>query len=239
MYAHRRSVQDGLLSSHGEASRYYVSFLDNHDQPQRYYYHDAHGTYDTQVPLALALLFFLPGVPCLYYGTEAGLHGSGSNESVREALWGKPGAFDLTHPFAQAIQQLSAVRDSTPALRYGRHYLRPVSGDGHTFGIGDWQAGVVAFSRILAGTEVLVIANTNPGGSWLGYVIVDRDLSPEGSRLNLLWSHPAGAANSLTVAAASDVRVGEPDGSTGYGPLSVVEVELAPMQVAVLASSAG
>jgi len=35
--------------------------------------------YDDQVTLGLACLFSLPGIPCLYYGTEQGLHGSGSD----------------------------------------------------------------------------------------------------------------------------------------------------------------
>ena len=31
--------------------------------------------FDDQVTLALACLFALPGIPCVYYGTEQGLHG--------------------------------------------------------------------------------------------------------------------------------------------------------------------
>jgi len=224
MYNHRIAVQDGLLSSHGEASRYYVSFLENHDQSARFYDKD-HGTVDAQVPLALALLFFSPGIPCVYYGTEAGLHGSGGNESVREALWGDPNAFDLNLPFAQAIQQLAAVRDANPTLRYGRlHYIRPISGDGHSFVAGVWQDGVAALSRILYDTEALVVANTNPTASWSGYVIVDRDINPCGSTLTALW--PAGAPN-LPVSELANAIVAEPNGSTGSGPLSVVNVELA------------
>jgi len=235
MYSHRIAVQDGLLSSHGEASRYYVSFLDNHDQPNRFYYDDGKGTYDGQVPLGLALLFFSPGIPCVYYGTEAGLHGSGGNESVREALWGDPNAFELTNlPFTQAIQQLTAVRDANPALRYGRHYIRPISGDGQGFGTGVWPDGVVALSRILYDTEALVVANTNPNGPWNGYIIVDRDINPPGSTLSALW--PAGASN-LPVSQRTNVTVAEPDGSTGTGPLSVVTVQLAPMQTLVATST--
>ena len=41
--------------------------------------------------MGLACLYSLPGVPCLYYGTEQGLHGHGSDPAVREALWGGPG----------------------------------------------------------------------------------------------------------------------------------------------------
>lgn len=239
MYSHRLAVQDGLLSSHGEASRYYVSFLDNHDQTSRFYYDDGQGTYDRQVPLGLALLWFLPGIPCLYYGTEAGLHGSGGNESVREALWGDPAAFALPDlPFTQAVQQFSAIRDANPALRYGRHYTRPISGDGQSFGTGVWPGGVVAFSRILYDTEALVVANTNPASSWNGDVIVDRDINPSGSALSALW--PAGAP-SLPVSQRTNVTVAEPDGSTGTGPLSVVTVQVPPMTalVAISAPSAG
>ncbi|HYE65054.1 MAG TPA: alpha-amylase family glycosyl hydrolase, partial [Pyrinomonadaceae bacterium] len=38
MFLHRKEVQRGLLSSHGEASRFFVTFLDNHDQHQRVRY---------------------------------------------------------------------------------------------------------------------------------------------------------------------------------------------------------
>ena len=137
-------------------------------------------------------------------------------------------------PFTRAIQQLTAVRDANPALRYGRHYIRPVSGDGQSFGTGVWQDGVVALSRILYDTEALVVANTNPNSPWNGYVIVDRDINPSGSTLSALW--PAGAPN-LPVSQPTNVTVAEPDGSTGTGLLSVVEIQLAPMQTLVATSA--
>ena len=113
--------------------------------------------------MGVACLFTLQGIPCLYYGTEQGLHGSGTAmEAVREALWGKPGGFDRDHPFFQAIRQASAVRQQEPALRYGRQYFRPISGNGAQFGMSAFAPGVLAFSRILHEDEVVVIANTNP-----------------------------------------------------------------------------
>jgi glycosidase len=36
---------------------------------------DTANVYDQQIVLAVALLFGLQGIPCLYYGTEQGLHG--------------------------------------------------------------------------------------------------------------------------------------------------------------------
>jgi glycosidase len=53
------------------------------------------------------------GHPCIHYGTEQGLHGAGdAPEAVREALWGKADAFDLS---ASAIRVLLALRAAEPA----------------------------------------------------------------------------------------------------------------------------
>src|SRR5262249_32797718 len=109
VYRHRKLVERNVLSSHGEASRFFVTFLDNHDQSQRFRSAGGDGPdpFDPQVILGIAALFSLPGIPCLYYGTEQGLHGhGGGDQSVREALWGKPGSFDGNHPFFKAIRAL-------------------------------------------------------------------------------------------------------------------------------------
>jgi glycosidase len=40
----------------------------------------------------------IESIPCLYYGTEQGLHGHGDSDPfVRQALWGKSNAFDVDH----------------------------------------------------------------------------------------------------------------------------------------------
>ena len=65
--------------------------------------------------LALVLLFCLPGVPCVYYGTEAGLSG-GAEPGCREAFpWGDPG--DWPHDLRPFIASLAALRREQPALR--------------------------------------------------------------------------------------------------------------------------
>ena len=63
MYEHRIAVQDGLLSSHGEASRYYVTFLDNHDQPNRFYYDDGREPTTTRCRSAWPYFSFRPASP--------------------------------------------------------------------------------------------------------------------------------------------------------------------------------
>ena len=78
MFERRKAVEREVLSSHGEASRYFVTFLDNHDQRSRIFLqpersastlrrsgHDGHRA-----------AVHAAGIPCLYYGTEQALHGS-------------------------------------------------------------------------------------------------------------------------------------------------------------------
>jgi glycosidase len=178
VYAKRREAEARLLSSHGEAGRYFVTFLDNHDQAERIRHPQ---TPLEQVTLALGALFTLQGIPCLYYGTEQGLAGTQparpQYEGVREALWGKAGDV-FTNPAApfEHVVALSELRAREPALRYGRLYFREVSGDGVNFGLPGGRGGILAYSRILAGREVLVVANTqgDPAvGEWRGFVTVD------------------------------------------------------------------
>lgn len=184
VFEYRKEKHKGLLSSHGEASRFFVTFCDNHDMHKRLHHVDAFDPqrFDDQVTLAVAALFTLQGIPCLYYGTEQGLDGEGNSfEAVREALWGMPGAFNQHHPYYQAIQQLSMIREQHPTVRYGRQYFRPVSGNGQDYGISSSAGGVLAFSRILNDTEILVAANTNTENAWTGHIIVDRSLNPAGT----------------------------------------------------------
>jgi hypothetical protein len=87
------------------------------------------------------------------------------------------------HPFFRAIQQLSKILRRVPALRYGRQYFRPVSGNCTDFGISPYFGGVVSFSRILNNTEIVVAANTNTMTGRSGRVLVDSILPPRGTHL--------------------------------------------------------
>ena len=237
MYQNRKRVESNVLSSHGDATRYFVTFLDNHDVKERIRYVDPANAskFDDQVTLGLACLYSLPGIPCLYYGTEQGLHGAGSDAAVREAIWGAPG-FDQNSNFYQHIQQIAAVRAQQSALRYGRFYFRPLSGDGVTFGVSGFPQGVIAFSRILNDQEVVVAANTNPTLTQQLDVIVEIMLSAEGDAFEVLYSNQAGlqAPQPVRVVPQGAATVHEVDGSTGGGPLHVVRVNLRPMEVQIL-----
>src|SRR5579863_3169594 len=237
MYELRKQVEADVLSSHGDATRYFITFLDNHDVKERIRYASpADPTkYDDQVTLGLACLFSLPGIPCLYYGTEQGLHGAGSDPAVREALWGGPG-FPQGSAYYQHISQIAAVRRQSPALRYGRFYFRPISGDGQHFGVSPFLNGTLAFSRILMDQEIVVVANTDSVNACVVSVIVDSTLNNPGDQLRILYSNKQQpqAPGAIVQLVAGAVQVQETDGSTGTGPLNCVHVTLAPLEVQIL-----
>ena len=237
MYSFRKQVEADVLSSHGDATRYFVTFLDNHDVKERIRYVDPTNParFDDQVTLGLACLFSLPGIPCLYYGTEQGLHGVGSDPAVREALWGGPG-FAQNSPYYQHISQIAATRRASPALRYGRFYFRPISGDLQHFGVSTFLNGVLAFSRILMDQEVVVVANTDTVNPCNVDVIVDITLNQPGEQFRILYSNKAApqAPGVVRQLPANSVTVQEPDGTTGTGPLNCIRVKLARLEVQIL-----
>jgi hypothetical protein len=111
------------------------------------------------------------------------------DSAVREALWGMTPAFNQEHPLFDCIDSLSAIRQVEAALRYGRQYFRPISGDGVHFGISRFCGGVLAFSRILNAEEVVVVANTSTQDAWVGVVIVDLPLNRAGAVLEVIFSN--------------------------------------------------
>jgi glycosidase len=235
VYALRKSVEQDVISSHGEAGRFFVTFLDNHDQHNRFRFVDAAhpGRYDGQVAAALACLFSLQGIPCVYYGTEQGLSGMGSaDQAVREALWGRPDAFDEADPFYVVLRDIARVRAQNAALRYGRQYFRPVSGDCTTFGPSTFAPGVLAFSRILNESETVIVANLDTGSGVELSVLVDSVLNPAGASFAPLFSSTA-SKQTCGVEEIANAEVN--DHGTSHGTVHAIRVALAPGEVRILA----
>jgi glycosidase len=214
---YRRQVLRKIVSSHGDAGRYYVTFLDNHDLNERF--HSAQ--YPQQTKLALTCLMTLQGIPCIYYGTEQGLDGRGDRrEYAREALWGRPGAFASDHELYRHIRALTRLRAENPALRFGRQYFRECSGNGVDFGYSPYPGGVLAFSRILNDREVLVAANASAVQSAQVHVVVDSNLSAAGKAWTVLFStHPQPQA---------------PMPTSTHAAMRSIQLKLAPMEAQVL-----
>lgn len=226
-----------LLSSHGEAGRFFVTFLDNHDQHQRIRHPDSS---EEQVLLAVTLLFTLQGIPCLYYGTEQGLSGTVDEnglpdlcafESIREALWGKPGAFDTDTPVFRHVQAIARLRASEPSLCFGRLYFRELSGNGSDFGHSAGAGGVVAFSRVLSDREVLVVANTG-AGRFAGSVLVDGDLNTTPRRMRIAYSNQDSTGDAL-IRLVPSANFYEANRLVGRRQAAVLDVALAGREVQV------
>jgi glycosidase len=185
----------------------------------------------------------LQGIPCLYYGTEQQLHGGNGkvDELVREALWGKtpnpPSPFDQTNLFYVAIRAIAQVRATQPALRYGRQYFRPISGDGITFGVSTFSPGVVAFSRILNDEEVVVVANVGTAAVPNLFVIVDSVLNPAGTAFTVAFSNkstPGQPQNVVQLGQGGTLTIHEVDGSTSKGPANAIRVSLQAREAQIL-----
>jgi glycosidase len=122
-----------------------------------------------RVALGHVLLLTSRGAPTIYYGDEQGFAGDGGDQDAREDMFASPVAvyndnklvgttattaqssFDTTRPLYKLIRELADVRKANPALRHGATVFRA----------GEEEPGLLAFSRILDGREVLVAVNTS------------------------------------------------------------------------------
>jgi glycosidase len=239
LFLNRKNAEQYLITSHGEAGKYFVGFLDNHDQYQRF---NTPTTPSAQVLMGLAVLFCLQDIPCLYYGTEQGLTGcknadgtqaTGALECVREALWGKtPIAFDPTNVFYANIATLGKLRTTDTALQYGRLYFREVSGNGQDFGQSNGIGGVLAFSRILYDREVLIVANTSTTNEFAGWAVMDVDINRSQPAMTVVYSNfnTAGTSNVQIISNANFYSGAQITTSQ----TAALYIKLAPMEVQIL-----
>ena len=218
---HVQSSQAGRAiysQSHGDASRFFVTFLDNHDMKARIRYVQPgnEDEFDDQVTMGVACLYSLPGVPCLYYGTEQGLHGSGTDPAVRE----RSGASRLPSPETVLLpgDSASCRRAQCPTCAPLRAVLFPAHlGRQRQLGISPYPAGILAWSRILNDQEVLIVANTNTTQSQSVDVILETTLSAPGDNLRVLYSNKSAPTAPAPVKTLSQVTVAEVDGSREPG----------------------
>ena len=95
---------------------------------------------------AMALMFFLPGVPSIYYGDEAGLQGYKDPFNRRCYPWGNEDT-----ELIEYVSELSRIRKSIPNMKEGRTYF--VLNDNDIF-----DERVVAFTR-QGDTDYIVFVN--------------------------------------------------------------------------------
>jgi glycosidase len=97
------------------------------------------------------LLFTMPGVPAIYYGSEwaiAGRKAPGSDAPLRPAIAGPASAGGEAHPLAAAIGRLARVRAGLAALRHGDYRPLHVASE------------QLAFARVHGAERVIVALNS-------------------------------------------------------------------------------
>ena len=171
----RHYIYDALYADGEQTALRLPTFLGNHDMG-RFAHHIARarpGIPESEllqrVELAHALMLFSRGVPVIYYGDEQGFTGDGGDQDAREDMFPSQVAiyndnnlvgsdattaqsnFDVQHPLYRAIASMAAIRTAQPALRRGAQISRAY---------GD-APGLFVFSRLLNGTEILVMLNTS------------------------------------------------------------------------------
>ena len=159
------------------------NFVDNHDV-ERIYTKLSNKAHFAPVHV---LLYTLPGIPSIYYGSEFGIEGKKekfSDDSLRPALILKDYAdATTTNPNTALIAALGKVRQHTPALSYGSYAELQLTNR------------QFAFARDLDGVRVIVTVNNDdnaagmnlPAGNCAEYVgaLTGQKVSVEGGRINV------------------------------------------------------
>jgi alpha-amylase len=173
--------------SRGEFGEFLVTFIDNHDQVgQTFKKRFGHDATEDQIIAGMGFLLCALGTPCIYYGTEQGLQGSGEGDwNVREAMFSlsdlKANTLNKNNRIYRQIARLAHLRKKSAILKFGRMYMRESSQDGKTFQLPVSNDCMLPFSRILYDEEMLVVYNSSLTNDDEEYIAVDRHLNPEGS----------------------------------------------------------
>ena len=159
------------------------NFVDNHDV-ERIYTKLSNKAHFAPVHV---LLYTLPGVPSIYYGSEFGIEGKKekfSDDSLRPALDIKDYADAVQkNPCTALIATLGKIRQHTPALSYGSYAELQLTNR------------QFAFARDLDGIRVIVTVNNDdnaadmslPAGNCAEYIgtLTGRKVPVQGGRINV------------------------------------------------------
>ena len=204
-----RLFKNSLLVGHGSHTWFknkIVTVLDDHDQIRKGTTNErfcAHGSAtDDLVVSVTGLQATSMGIPCIYYGTEQGFDGEGgADHYIRECMFGGdfgPFRSQGRHTFLEdsrlyrEISNIFRVRREHIALRRGRQYLREISMDNEPFAIPEAVegafTGVFAWSRIFAGTEMVMAMNNDRKRPYCCDIRIDEELCTDVLGYKFLYS---------------------------------------------------
>jgi alpha-amylase len=219
------SLQHSALNR-GEYGEYLVTFIDNHDQvgnliKSRF----GHNAASDQIIAGIGFLLCSLGTPCIYYGTEQGLEGSGDGDFfLRECMFSptdhRINLLNQESKIYRSIRTIAHFRKTSPVLKFGRMYIRQLSSDGIDFHFPFCPKCTLAFSRILFDEEILVVYNSSASDAREEYIQVDYRINKNNKCMKNIY----GYENSVEVLGhnTSDIRF--------------IRLYLKPMQFVILKS---
>lgn len=92
-----------------------VTFVDNHDMDRFLKASDINS-----LKQALALIFTIPGIPTIYYGTEQNFVETRATMFADGFASDDKDHYDTTTPTFQFIRELASLRKNTPTFKYGK-----------------------------------------------------------------------------------------------------------------------
>ncbi|MEZ5920050.1 MAG: alpha-amylase family glycosyl hydrolase [Parvularculaceae bacterium] len=158
---------DDLYEGGDAATRIAPVFVGNHDMGRfAMFVRQKHpnmrkAEIQKRVKLAHAMMFFLRGVPVIYYGDEQGFNGDGNDQASREDMFPSLTAsyndndligsnastadsnFNRRHPLYKSISKMAALYKAHPTLRRGKQILREAQNEGGVLAVsrGDGEEG--------------------------------------------------------------------------------------------------
>lgn len=156
------------------------NFADNHDV-ERIYTRLADKSHFVPVHI---LLYTLPGIPSVYYGSEFGIEGKkekGSDDSLRPALSAENYvAAEKDNPFTALISALGKIRRSTPVLSYGDYKQLLLTNRQYVF-----SRNYNAHSAVIAvnndSFDISVTVNVQNSGEYVGALYGETVSSHDGN----------------------------------------------------------
>jgi glycosidase len=210
----------------GEYGEFLITFIDNHDQvgsdlKKRFGYNAA----PEQIIAGVAFVLCALGTPCIYYGTEQGLDGSGNSDRyIRECMFdpdeGKTNLLNTQSEIYQAIAAIARFRKESNVLRFGRMFMRELSNDGIHFHLPVCHKCTLAFSRVLFDQEVVFIYNSSNSEAKEECILIDGQLN---KTVNSMKGVYGGKAD------VPILRCNQPGHEISY-----IKLDLKPMELVIL-----
>ncbi|WP_339724822.1 alpha-amylase family glycosyl hydrolase [Maribacter stanieri] len=187
-------LQENALSR-GEYGEFLVTYIDDHDQVGMDFKHRfGHNATPEQIVAGMGFLICALGAPCIYYGTEQGFEGNGTDDRyIREGMFNpddkQTNVLNQDSWIFKQIAVLAHLRKKESILKFGRMYFRETSKNGLDFQFPECEECLLAFSRILHEGEILVVYNSSPKNTKEEHIAIDSIINKEGMLMECIYGN--------------------------------------------------